>query len=84
MKNFINHVKDKIKKNIKIDKIEIIDNSHKHKNHKLNVEKKFHLKIIIESVQLKSLSSIESQRKIMNILKDEFNDNIHSLEIKIN
>ncbi len=84
MKNFINLVKDKIKKNIKIDKIEIIDNSHKHKNHKLNVEKKFHLKIIIESVQLKSLSSIESQRKIMNILKDEFKDNIHSLEIKIN
>jgi len=84
MKNFINLVKDKIKKNIKIDKIEIIDNSHKHKNHKLNVEKKFHLKIIIESVQLKSLSSIESQRKVMNILKDEFRDNIHSLEIKIN
>tara|TARA_B100000945_G_C20037311_1_gene437421 strand:- start:230 stop:484 length:255 start_codon:yes stop_codon:yes gene_type:complete len=84
MKNFINLVKDKIKKNIKIDKIEIIDNSHRHKNHKLNVEKKFHLKIIIESVQLKSLSSIESQRKIMNILKDEFKDNIHSLEIKIN
>ena len=84
MKNFINLVKDKIKKNIKIDKIEIIDNSHKHKNHKLNVEKKFHLKIIIESVQLKSLSSIESQRKVMNILKDEFKDNIHSLEIKIN
>jgi len=84
MKNFINEVKEKIKKNIKTNKIEVIDNSHKHKNHKLNVEKKFHLKIIIHSDELKSLSRIESQRKIMSILKEDFKDNIHSLQIKIN
>tara|TARA_B100001123_G_C15332904_1_gene1031834 strand:- start:3130 stop:3384 length:255 start_codon:yes stop_codon:yes gene_type:complete len=84
MKKFIDTVKEKIKKNINVNKIEIIDNTFMHRQHKQHVKNKFHLKIIIESDFLQSMSKIESQRKIMNILDKEIKEKIHSLEIKIN
>ena len=40
MKSFIQVIKKKIENNIKINKIEIIDNSEKHKGHKFFNSKK--------------------------------------------
>ena len=84
MKSFIQVIKKKIEKNIKINKIEIIDNSEKHKGHKFFNSKKLHLKLIIESEELRSLGRIQAHKKIMQILNHELKNNIHALEIKIN
>ena len=84
MKNFIELVEKKIKNNLQIDKIEIIDNTYKHSKHKSYNKDKLHLKIAIKSNFLKTLSKIEAHKKIMNILDEELKSKIHSLEIKIN
>jgi len=84
MKSFIETIREKIVNNIKVNKIEIIDNTHVHKRHKSFNKSKLHLKIIIESDFLKSFNKIDSHRKITNLLKDEIEKKIHSLEIKIN
>ena len=77
-------LKKKIKNNLQIDKIEIIDNTYKHLKHKSYNKDKLHLKIAIKSNFLKTLSKIEAHKKIMNILDEELKSKIHSLEIKIN
>jgi len=84
MKSFIETIREKIVNNIQINKIEIIDNTHVHKRHKSFNKSKLHLKIIIESDFLKSFSKIDSHKRITNLLKDEIETKIHSLEIKIN
>ena len=84
MKSFIETIKEKIVNNIKVNKIEIIDNTHIHKRHKSFNKSKLHLKIIIESDFLKSFSKLDSHKKIIDLLKDEIETKLHSLEIKIN
>jgi len=84
MKSFIETIKEKITKNIQVNNVEIIDNTHLHKRHKSFNKNKIHLKIIIKSESLKSLSKIASHKKIIDLLKEEIETKIHSLEIKIN
>ena len=84
MKSFIDLVEKKIKNNLQIDKIEIIDNTYKHLKHKSYNKDKFHLKIAIKSNFLKTLNKIEAHKTILNILDEELKSKIHSLEIKIN
>ena len=83
MESLIKIVENKIKKNIKINKIEIIDNTHKHKGHKSFNNSKVHLKVIIESNFLKSMNKVSAHRLITDTLKEEIENNIHYLEIKI-
>ena len=83
MKTFINDLEKKLKENINILKIEIIDNSDKHKNHKSFIKNKFHLMMKIKSEDLKSLSQIEAHRKIMRVLSSEMKNQIHAIQIKI-
>jgi stress-induced morphogen len=83
MNDFLNSVEDKIKKNIKIESILIIDNSIQHKKHKAFDAEKYHLRLEIESVYLKSLDKIKAHREIMNVLSNELKKKIHALEIKI-
>ena len=80
----ITNVKKKIKKNINIENILIEDKTFLHKNHAGHENNKFHLKIKIESEELKKLSKIESNKKIYKILDKELKNNIHSLQILIN
>ena len=80
----IANVKKKIKKNINIENILIEDKTFLHKNHPGHESKKFHLKISIESVELKKLNKIESNKKIYKILDEELKNHIHSLQILIN
>ena len=84
MKSFIETLKEKIINNIQVNNIEIIDNTHLHRKHKSFNKSKLHLKIIIESDFLKSFNKLDSHKKIINILKDDIEKKIHSLEIKIN
>ncbi len=83
MDDYINFIENKIKKNIDVEKIIVLDNSYKHKKHKSFDVNKRHLYLEIESKFLRSVSQLEAQRNIMKILKDELKKNIHALEIKI-
>ena len=83
MENYLEEIKIKLKKNIRIEKIDIVDNSHLHAKHKFFDKNKKHLKIIIKSNFLKDLNKIEGHKKIMKILKDDLREKIHALEIKI-
>ena len=80
----ISNVKKKIKKNINIENILIEDKTFLHKNHPGHESNKFHLKITIESEELRKLNKIESNKKIYKILDKELKNYIHSLQILIN
>jgi BolA protein len=74
----------KLKKNFKISSLKIEDKSFLHAKHKSFKEGKFHIKLILISDELKLLKSIDSNKKIYAVLKEEMNNHIHSLQIKIN
>ena len=76
-------VKKKLTDQIDLESIKIEDKSFLHKNHIGNQEGKFHLKIILNSSELKILSKIESNKKIYKILDKELKENIHSIQILI-
>tara|TARA_B110000027_G_C15857113_1_gene185274 strand:- start:274 stop:534 length:261 start_codon:yes stop_codon:yes gene_type:complete len=76
-------VKKKLSDQIDIESIKVEDKSFLHKNHSGNQEGKFHLKIILSSNELKSMSRIESNKKIYKILDKELEETIHSIQILI-
>ena len=75
--------KKKLNESINPESIELIDNSRFHTKHKSFDPKKLHLKIIIKSKKLKVMNTIVAHKKIFSILKDEMENKIHALEIKI-
>ena len=81
--SLIKILKEKLTKEIKINNIEIEDKSFLHKKHQNFNKDKFHIKLIIESSELKNIGSIEANRKIHGILRDEIDRSIHSLQIII-
>ena len=83
MNNFFNDIIDKLKKEIEIEKIEIVDNSYKHIKHKSFSPDKFHLHLKIKSIYLNSLPRVSAQKEVMKVLKNEFSSKIHALEISI-
>ena len=62
MNNFIENIIDKLKKEIEIEHIEIVDNSHKHLKHKSFSPNKFHLHLKIKSIYLSSISRVKAQK----------------------
>ena len=76
-------VKKKLTDEIDIERIEIEDKSFLHKNHAGNQEGRYHLKIIMSSSELKSLSRIESNKRVYKILDKELKEYIHSIQILI-
>ena len=83
MKNYFEEIEIKLKRNIKLESLEIVDNSHLHKGHKFFSLEKYHLHLKIKSIYLKSLTRINAQKMIMRVLKDELKTKIHALEIRI-
>jgi BolA protein len=75
----INIVRDKLQKNILLEDLIIEDKTFLHKNNG-----KFHLKLIIKSLELKNKNKIQSTKKIYSILKFELKEYIHSIQILIN
>ena len=80
----IEKVKKKICNKIKCEKIIIEDKTFLDKKHKNFNSKKFHLKIKIESIELKSKKKIESNRYIFSIINKELKEYIHSIQLFIN
>jgi BolA family transcriptional regulator, general stress-responsive regulator len=83
MKNYFDEINKKLKKQIAIEELLIVDNSHKHKGHKFFTPDKFHLHLKIRSLYLKSLSRVSAQKLVMKILKEDLKTKIHALEISI-
>ena len=84
MKNYLEEIGKKLKQQIEMEDLLIVDNSHKHIGHKFFDPKKFHLHLKIKSLYLKSISRINAQKLIMKILKEDLKTKIHALEISIN
>ena len=82
--DFFGQIKEKINKKINPENIILIDNSSFHSKHKFFDSNKLHLKIIIESEELKKMNKISAHKKIFSILKEEMKNKIHALEIEIN
>ena len=76
-------VKNKLLNQVSIESINIEDKSFLHKNHIGNQEGKYHLKINLESQELKKMSKIDSNKKIYKILDQELKKFIHSIQIFI-
>tara|TARA_B100000242_G_C42826776_1_gene384148 strand:+ start:112 stop:369 length:258 start_codon:yes stop_codon:yes gene_type:complete len=83
MKNYLEELKEKIQNNIKLENIEIVDNSYLHKGHKFFSSEKFHLHLKIKSIYLQSLSRVNAQKIVMKILEKDLKSRIHALEISI-
>tara|TARA_B100000035_G_scaffold23061_1_gene18260 strand:+ start:373 stop:630 length:258 start_codon:yes stop_codon:yes gene_type:complete len=83
MNIYFNEICEKLKKEIVIEDIKIVDNSHKHKGHKSYSPEKFHLQLKIKSLYLNSLTRVSAQKMIMKILSEDLKTKIHALEISI-
>ncbi len=83
MKNYFDEICKKLNKEIKIEEIQIVDNSHKHKGHKFYSSEKFHLHLKIKSIYLASLSRVVAQKIVMKVLNNDLKTKIHALEISI-
>ena len=83
MNIYFNEICEKLKKEIVIEDIKIVDNSHKHKGHKFFSSEKFHLQLKIKSLYLSSLSRVNAQKMVMKILSEDLKTKIHALEINI-
>ena len=83
MKNYFEEIRKKLNKEIELEDIEIVDNSHKHKGHKFYSTEKFHLHLKIKSFYLSSLSKVSAQKMVMKVLSNDLKTKIHALEISI-
>ena len=81
--SLIKTLESKLKENFIINSLKIEDKSFLHKKHKNFDKAKFHIKLTIGSPEFNQMGSIEVNRKIHEILKDEINISIHSLQIII-
>ncbi len=70
--------------NLKEFSIKIIDNSHLHIGHnEFDGKKETHIKIILTSRNSVKINRIYIHRQINQLLKNEYNSGLHSLEIKL-
>ncbi len=83
MKNYFDQICTKLKKEIDIEDIQIVNNSHKHKGHKSYSPEKFHIQLKIKSLYLNSISRVSAQKTVMKVLSEDLKTKIHALEISI-
>lgn len=83
MNLYINQIEKKIKNNIQLEEIKIIDNTDAHRNHKSFQKGKLHLILVIKSSYLNKLRRLEAEKILMKIMKNELQKNIHALEIRL-
>ena len=71
-------------KNLNINLLEVVNNSAMHKGHLGDDGSgETHFLIKINSIELNDLNRVQAHRKINDIVKEEFNNGLHALEIKI-
>ena len=73
-----------LKKKLKDFNVQIEDNSHLHAGHNEFTGKgETHIKILLRRNSIKQIDRVDIHRKINSILKKEFSEGMHSLEIRI-
>ena len=71
-------------KNFKDSEIDVVDNSIEHSGHNnFDGSQESHFQIFIKDKIAISSSRLEIHRKINHLLKDEFDNGLHALQIKI-
>jgi|TARA_B100001093_G_scaffold214292_1_gene205618 BolA protein len=83
MENYLDFITKKIKNNLSVNTLKLIDNSHLHVGHRFYDKNKYHLKLEIDSDELKKMTRIEAQKLVMKILDQDMKNKIHALEILI-
>ena len=81
-------MKQRIENNLKTalepESIRVINNSAQHAGHMESDDSgETHFALEIASKELKNIGRIAAHRKINNLLKNEFENGLHALEIKI-
>jgi len=76
-------VREKLEKNIKTESLIVEDKTFLHKNHSTHKMGKYHLKLTVESTELKKFNKITATKKIYKILDNELKYYIHSIQILI-
>ena len=79
----IDNIKKKISLNIPVESVLIEDKTFLHKKHKGYQKGKFHIKILIESSELRKKSRINANKIIFSLLKNEIDKFLHSIQISI-
>ena len=83
--NRIKRIENILKKYLIDFEIKIKDNSHLHKGHNnFNGKNQTHILIYLNSNKTNKVNRLEIHKKINFLLKDEFENGMHALEIKIN
>ena len=83
MNIYFEEIKKKLLNKFKIENLEIVDNSYKHRKHKFFSPDKFHIHLKIKSIYLSSLPKLDAQKIIMKTLEEDFKSKLHALEISI-
>jgi len=83
MKNYLEKIDKKLRQQIQIEELIIVDNSNNHRGHKFFSPEKLHLHLKIKSLYLNSISRVNAQKLIMKILNEDLKTKIHALEISI-
>lgn len=77
-------ITETLKKNLQPNFLEVKNNSYLHKGHAGdNGTNETHFAIEIVAEELVGLSKVAAHRRVNQLLKDEFNNGLHALEIKI-
>ena len=79
----ISIVREKLEKNIKTESLIVEDKTFLHKNHLSHKMGKYHLKLTVESKELRKFNKIIATKKIYEILDNELKHYIHSIQILI-
>ena len=78
-------INDILKKNFANIGITIVDNSYLHKGHNnFNGQDETHITVNLQFNSKLKINRLEIHRKINYLIRNEFNEGLHSLEIKIN
>ena len=82
--NAENQIKEKLLKNLGLIRVDVLNNSHLHKNHASSPNSgNSHFKIIIYDNDLAKLPRVQSHQKIYDCLSAEMRSFIHALEIQL-
>ncbi|WP_162902200.1 BolA family protein [Facilibium subflavum] len=79
-----NLIKEKLTDTFAPQKIELIDETDKHRKHRHFQPDKFHFQLIIQSSYLASLPKIKAHQAIYHCLDELMKTYIHALSIQIN
>jgi len=76
-------IENKIKENINVSSLNVVNNSNLHKGHSGDDGSgETHFCVEVTSKDFDGLSRIQKHQKINKVLKDEFENGLHALEIK--